>query len=334
MINVAYSCSDSYCWLACTSIISLFENNKDSDFTLFLLSNEISDVNLENIRLICKKYNANLNVFDIKDIGKSLGKIKINKRWDLATFGRLFEANLFSDNIERVLHIDCDTIINGNITELYNSNIDDFAVAGVKDCLSKHYFSNIGISCDNYLFNAGILLFNLKYIRENYIVDRFIKKIEISERLFYLDQDILNCCLTKNEKKVLSLKYNFYSIASYCNYDELILIRKPFDYYKREDLIEAKSNPIIIHFTSCNLDIGRPWNKNNNHQYRNLFLKYLEMSPYKNKELIEIKKSWKALLMMKVPKRISYRFARLTNAITKPILLKNKERKINETKTN
>lgn len=93
---------------------------------------------------------------------------------EFSYIGRLFEADLLDESIERILHNDCDTVVNGNLSQVYNLNIENVAV-------------------------AGVLLFNLKYMRENNIVDRFISKIKSSSRLLYLDQDVLNCCLSREE---------------------------------------------------------------------------------------------------------------------------------------
>lgn len=324
MINVSYASSDSFSWLMGVSIFSLLKNNSDEDFRIFILDNEISELNKSKIRQICDDYCVELNFIDISKLKSKIGNIKINEIWNFATFGRLFEAFLLPISIEKLLFIDCDTIVLGSVKSIYENSYDDYAIAGVKDAMSKHYFDNIGIHHDDIMFNAGILIMNLKYMRENDVVNRFLEKISASQSLLYLDQDIINCCIRKNEKLVLPLEYNFYSICAYCTYKEINTIRKPCNYYSLREFEDAKKNPIIIHFTTSNLDYGRPWNAFNNHPYRDVFLSYLKETPFISHELIKNKKTISVKIANFLPRCISFRIAHFIKAFIKPIFKKNK----------
>ncbi|MEG0995219.1 MAG: glycosyltransferase, partial [Bacilli bacterium] len=181
MINVSYTSSDAFAWLMGVSIFSLLKNNSNENFRIFVLDNKISETNKKKIRQICESFNAELYFTDISKLKSTIGKIKINERWDFATFGRLFEVLLLPGSIEKLLFIDCDTIILGSVKSLYENNYDNYAIAGVKDAMSKHYFNNIGIAHDDFMINAGILIMNLKYMRENNILKRFLDKISSSQ---------------------------------------------------------------------------------------------------------------------------------------------------------
>ncbi|MEG2342456.1 MAG: glycosyltransferase, partial [Bacilli bacterium] len=185
-------------------------------------------------------------------------------------------------------------------------------------------FNNINITHDDFMFNAGILVMNLKYMRENDVANRFLDKISASQSLLFLDQDIINCCIHKNEKLLLPLKYNLYSLCTYCTYKEINTIRKPCNYYSEDEFKEAKTNPIIVHFTSSNLDYGRPWNVFNNHPYRDVFLSYLKQTPFADHELIMNKKSISIKIANFFPRCISFRMAYFMKGFIKPIFKKNK----------
>lgn len=324
MINVCYSSSDSYSWIMTISLVSLLENNKDEEFNVFILDNGISEFNKKKILSLKEKYNTTISFVNINDKKSIIGDIKIHDRWDFATFGRLFESKILPIEIEKVIHIDCDTIINGSISSLWDIDLDNCAVAGVKDCLSKRYNKCIGTSYDNPLLNAGLLVFNLKYMRLNKIFEKFLDEISKSNRLMYLDQDIVNKCILKNEKLILNPKYNFYSLLTYCDYKELMTCRNPHNYYSYEEINEAKNNPIIIHFTSCSFDNGRPWNDINKHPLKDMFIRYKKLSPYFDYELIKINKSKKISFINNLPKFLSLRIARFLNAFAKPTFKKNK----------
>jgi len=291
-MNIAYSSSDSFSWLAGISLVSLLENNKTIDkINIFILENGISDINKNKLAEIVNKYNRKITFISFAKVAKITDKLNIEDRWNPSTFGSLFLAQLVPADIEKILCIDCDTIVNSSIENLWNTNIDNKAVFGVKECLSSKYLKRIGNSSNDIMLNAGLLLFNLKYIRENDTVTKFSNKIKNSSSLLYLDQDVLNSVLSNNEKGVLDFKYNAYSLIYYCNYKQIKLARHPANFYSKEDFENAKSNPVIIHFTTCFLDSGRTWNILCNHPLKNKFLFYKQISPYSKDSLIENDKS-------------------------------------------
>ena len=286
-MNIAYSSSDSFSWLASISLVSLLENNKnEEEINVFILENKISDLNKNKLKNISLKYKRSIKFIPFSEIVKITSNLEIENRWNPSTFGGLFLAKLLPANIEKVLCIDCDTIIKDSILPLWNTNIDNKAVFGVKECLSAKYSKRIGNSSKDTMLNAGLLLFNLKYIRDNDIVTKFTNKIINSNSLLYLDQDVLNSVLSNSEKGILDLKYNVYSLIYYCNYRQIKLTRHPANFYSKQEVENAVKNPVIIHFTTCFLDSGRAWNVSCSHPLRDEFLIYKELSPFKNEELI------------------------------------------------
>lgn len=324
MINVSYASNDAFAWLTGVSIYSLLKNNSNENFRLFILDNKISEESKDKIRKICQSFNAELNFIELENLKTSLKGIKIPNRWDFASLGRLFETFLLPASIEKILYIDGDTIILGSVKSLYEDNYDNYAVAGVKDAMSKHYFNNIGITHDDYMFNAGILVLNLKFMRENNIINRFLNKLSTSKNLLFFDQDIINSCIYKNEKKVLPLEYNLYSLCTYCTYKEINTIRKPCNYYSKDEYEKAKTHPVILHLCTCILDHGRPWNEFNNHPYRDIFLSYLNETPFADHKLIMNKKSKSTKIINFLPRFISFRIIGFFHSFIRPIFKRNK----------
>lgn len=324
MIDVAYSSSDSYAWIMCTSLVSLLENNKKLSFNIYLLSNKISESNLKKIKTVISRYNAKLIVIDIASHSFDFKNISINSRWDFATFGRIFEPILIDKNVKRILNIDCDTIVLGNIEELWNNMDDTKMVAGVSDCLSEHYLKSIGITKPNILFNAGITIFNLELMRNMKIYNKFNDYIKTHKRILYLDQDVINACVPFEFKTKLPLKFNVYSLLYYLRFDNITILRRPYNFYNFNEVTEALSNPYIIHFTTSNFDYGRPWYVHNKHPKRFLFLTYLKLTPFYNHKLVEKKPNIIYKMISFVPNFFKLRLMYFINGFLKPIFLKNK----------
>ena len=163
------------------SMISLFKNNISiKELTVYLLGEDISDENKNIILGIAEEYHRSVFIIDVPkiDIPQSL----VSVRWPLSAYTRLYSGELLTSYVERVLYLDCDTIVKGNISELQTINISGKIVYGVKDCISKNYKKNIGLAKDDIYVNAGVLLFNLNELRKINIKAAIDKYMNIYEK--------------------------------------------------------------------------------------------------------------------------------------------------------
>lgn len=113
------------------------------------------------------------------------------------TFLRLF-ADLISEIPEKILYLDTDTLIAGDISELYEKDISEYELACVLDYYGHHFLGY-------HYFNAGVLLLNMKKIRESGLFRRAIAMCA-KKKLFLPDQTALNRLVRK--KLLLPYKYN------------------------------------------------------------------------------------------------------------------------------
>lgn len=109
---------------------------------------------------------------------------------------------LLLDKIEgmpdKVLYLDTDTMISGDILSFYNTNISDYELAGVKDRYGRFFMG------PRYL-NAGVLLLNLKRIKETGLLHKtrvYLNK----KKVFLSDQTAINKFVKK--KLILNRRYN------------------------------------------------------------------------------------------------------------------------------
>ena len=91
----------------------------------------------------------------------------------------------FLPKVNKVLSIDIDTIVNDDLSEMYDMDMGEnyFAMANE----SKGTYKPYG---DKY-FNAGVCLMNLKQIRKDHADDAMIELLN-TRKLNYIDQDAMN----------------------------------------------------------------------------------------------------------------------------------------------
>ena len=81
-------------------------------------------------------------------------------------------------NYDKIIYCDVDTVIIKDLSPLFNLGINNYCIAGVKENRDSAYCKMLKIKNNTY-FNAGVLLMNLKKIRE--IPNISEKLIELSE---------------------------------------------------------------------------------------------------------------------------------------------------------
>ena len=280
-MNVVYSSSDSYASVAGVSMYSLLCNNKSSkELNIYIVDNNISEKNKEKFRKMCSDFGRSLTFIPIADIEKLAGtKIDIG-RWNISTFGRLFEASLLPDSVEKVIHIDCDTMVMSSLEDLWNRDMEGKIVAGSLECIGDSYKTEIGLSKDDTYINAGNIMLNLKKIREDNTEELFRSYIKNHSHLSFVDQAVLNACVKSDEKLVVPLDYNAYSIIYYIKYKNLKKVKRVTTFYSEEEVEKAVKKPAIVHFTTCFMDGSRPWIENNVHPLLSTYLDYKSKSPW------------------------------------------------------
>ena len=292
-MDILYSSSDSYAFLTGISILSLLKNNVATDkINIYIMDNQISEFNKQKLTETVHQYEREIFFVPMPDIRKLTGRKIETGRWNISTFGRLFMASALPKSVHTVLNIDCDTIIEGSLEEIFSCNVDNVVYAGVAECINYRYRRNIGLRKSDYYFNAGIVYLNLDEIRRGGYEKKFIDCIsKYGNTLAYLDQDVLNSVIPQYAKKRLPLKFDVLSIYYYTNYNQLTLIRRSKDFYSENEYNEAKKSPVIVHFTTCFLDGLRPWIKGNKHPYLEKFLEYKSESLWSEEQLWEDSRS-------------------------------------------
>ncbi|MBO4541335.1 MAG: glycosyltransferase [Bacilli bacterium] len=204
-LTVAYSVTGNFNDKLEIALYSLLKNNRVKKLIW------ISEERTGNVDFIASKFGVEeVKFLDLK-ILLNRYLVPTSPNYDpicsKATLGRLFLAEECPEE-KKVLYLDCDTIVQGSLRELWETNIEGVAAAGVIDKgaidLWGDYTKTLrpgGIP--NYL-NAGVLLLNLDVIRERGI-SRYM--ISLINNLYYrfADQDVFNIAAAGMVKTVPSI---------------------------------------------------------------------------------------------------------------------------------
>ncbi len=318
-MNIVYASDDNFAEMLGISMISLFENNTTGDeINVYILDNGISAENKEKLCFLSDKYCRQIYFIDS---GSSLNGDMKQERGSLSTFSRLYAAQLLPEIVNKALYLDCDILVLENLSGLYETDIEEYYGAAVRDCVSDAHKKNVNLASDEVYFNAGVYLINVeKWRNENLSAcfEEFAGKY--NNKVPYADQGILNG-VTASKTRVLDLKYNCYTVLYDFDYTDLMRFRRPSGYYSEAEVTEAGSDPTIVHFTTSFLSL-RPWIEGCRHPYANEWFRYKEMSPWSELPLRGDNRTAKKKLAVRIyrllPGKLAVSVAGLLHSVVMP----------------
>jgi lipopolysaccharide biosynthesis glycosyltransferase len=254
---------------------SMLANTK-SEIHFHVISNRLSDENKAKLSSLSERFpHGKWNYYGFEYDDKAL---TIPEHLTVETYYRFFLPAILPE-LERIIYIDGDTIINGEIAELWNEDLEGKIAGVVSDVTNSYKRSKIlDLEYDWYYFNAGVLLLDLKKFSELYTLDNLPKIISVvfnkyveNNEPWYADQEVINY-LIKGEKyaKFLSAKFNLEDMGHFFYPKNCKSLKKWVDFY---------NYPVIIHF----IGQKKPWHLNATFmisKHWRLYYKYKALTPF------------------------------------------------------
>lgn len=255
-VPVVFTPDENFIVQTSVAILSMLLSKKEkTQYVFHIVVSEKFDKEkfeyLDRIKNICEDFYYEVHYFN----SVMFDKQKISTRHlTSSAYYRLALANIIDDDI--CMYHDGDILVYDDLSEMFNVEMDDFYVAGVKailkhqntkensDTITKWKFP----AFDNYIF-SGDLVFNLKKIRADDMVSKFVEyacKGYPSE-----DQDVINMCCYG---RICFLPLRYCMLNRWVN-------GKPFEQlqnivYSEQEINDAQNHPAIIHFAGADT---KPW---------------------------------------------------------------------------
>lgn len=226
MINICFCFHDktgSYAKFAGTAMLSLFENT-DSEVTVHILhDNTLTPANREKFSYIANHYKQSITFYNLDELcpDKIAMIIKLIPEVETAkvtvgAFYKLLIPQVLPKEIDKAIFIDPDTIINLDISELWQIDLADKVLGVVPgtengtDCRKSFRLCREGIVSSFDYFNTGVMLMNLDILRgEEQTIMQGIKFRGENPAHTFLEQTVLNYCFSKRTVK-LRVRFNLY----------------------------------------------------------------------------------------------------------------------------
>ena len=241
VIPIFYACDDRFVKFTIVSLRSMIQNaSKDHRYQVYILHTDITDIMQEEVRKL-ETDHFSILFSDVTDYLHSISeKLPIRDYYSKTTYYRLFIAEMFPQ-YDKAIYIDSDTVVQGDISKLYLTDIGDAWVGACHEQAMVQvneygtYVEKVmGISRYNF-FNAGMILINCHQFRVHFVLDKFIQLLHTYNFVVTQDEDYLNL-ICKDHVYWLDQRWNTeifgqipYPIAE-ANVLHYIMTSKPWHY--------------------------------------------------------------------------------------------------------
>ena len=311
-LDIVYATDNNFIDVLYASIASLYDTNGDLNLDIWIIGEKISDLNKEKINNLSKEYNQKeVNWIENCEVPY---QVKLD-RGSVSQYSRLMIGSALPDSIKKALYLDADTIILSNLIKLFNVCFDDKIVIGVSDVINVEYKKILNIPEDRAVFNTGVLLIDLEKWRIEQIESKLFDVIcKFKGNVIQGDVGILNAVLYDSYKEI-NPKFNYMTIFEDMSYEDILVFKKPVDYYSKKKLEDARNNIVIRHYTTCFLS-RRPWQQGSKVAHVREFEKYYK-GEFKSVKDPKILKIYNIL-----PKKLAIRIIGFIQAKIRPKLYK------------
>ena len=255
-IHVALTFDDNY-WAPAYAVmrsICLFTHRR-SDLVFHLFQRGVSPAHQTDLEAIATEFGAHLKRYDLDTttaFADIADRVKTSRRLSNVVYARLLIDRLLPPEVERIIYLDCDTMVRDSIEDLYDIDMGNHPIAAVRDTTGAFIVGGRDIrknrdlfdTADPY-FNSGMLLIDVPKYRAIDVGQRLEAAIldGVMARIYY-DQDLLN----------LVFKNNWLALPSRWNTIDA--------HYAHE-----ASDPAILHFTGP----WKPWHLVSNAAFRRTY---------------------------------------------------------------
>ena len=270
-IHIVLSSSNEFVPYCATTMASILYNaDKSRNIHFYILTCDITDSNKNKLEKLKKIKNCTIEypTFDENLLDMFVG-INMPPHVTKMTYARIFIPDILPQ-VDKAIFIDADTMVRGDISELYDINLKNHYFGAVEDIGTAAFSKRLWNNNETY-YTAGVLLINCKALRDNRYLEQLSNISPDRKKLYLLcDQCVLNDVFHDKFLRI-SMRYDFYH--------EWHFYKPNYTPCDPNDYIESLNNPLIIHF--CGPD--KPWYHMVMHPYKAEYLKYFKMQPFYNK---------------------------------------------------
>ncbi len=268
-IPTLFCINQRYAKHAAVCIVSLLEHNPWAFFDCVVVSTGDLGAEAAKLRRTLAAY-PNCALKTVRFDGRPNLRLPVRAHYSIDNYTRLWIAEFFPASVDKVLYLDSDMVVTGDIGGLWRAELGE-AVLGAVTIPGSTRCATFDIPEHYGYFNSGVLIVDLARWRREEIFPRLIDYLAAnSEKIVDADQDILNACLYDRR---LPLPYIYNAISPFF-----------FDYHplglSDEEIAAVRADARIVHFNGA----SKPWSYMCRHPRRDDYWRNLANTEWRDDE--------------------------------------------------
>ena len=282
VIPVAFAASNNYVPMLVTTIHSMLSNaSSEYRYDIVVLHKGITWEKQECMRaFFCKSDNVALQFCDVSRVVAKYDLTTNNPHISIETYYRFLIQELLP-YYNKVLYLDSDLIVKGDVSELFKVDLGDNLLAAVrdvdycgnlnmKDGIRMRYTKEVlGMRNPYDYFQAGVLVLNTKAMRKLHPMRKWLE-FASDDRFIYNDQDVL---IAHCEGRVTFLDYDWNVMTDCFGRIGRIFAYAPaaiFDAFN-----DSRNHEKIVHYAGAQ----KPWKVEDCDRF-SLYWEYAKDTPF------------------------------------------------------
>jgi lipopolysaccharide biosynthesis glycosyltransferase len=287
VISVAFACNDNYAHYCAETIVSLLLNSdKDTFYDFYVIQDGLREDYRERMIKLKQIKDFNINFIDIA-VDEDENKIMKNPmRYRLKLASML-------PSLDKIIYTDCDVTFLDGLEELWGENMDGYYIGACLEIFKKNlekYFKDsynidmgdYGVKEGDFYYNSGVLLMNLKKIRDDGVEEKITDFTNKYPDAPFLDQDAINLVF-RNKLKPIPIKWN--TLVSYNTIQKRKVDKRFLQLWR-----DAIKKPVMIHFAANKkpdklyFSLFRQFHHIKTNKYKKAFWYYLSFTDWKDEK--------------------------------------------------
>ncbi len=267
------------------SLYSLLETNYQNNLLIHLFLEDVSQEDKEYLRCLAAQFHTDIIIEDMPNLSE-IGSVNIipDKRSPIM-YCRLFFEAILPHEYSKVLWLDSDTLVVGDISVLFALEISQYACIMAKDPCDICILAEHKRAPEPY-FNSGIMLVNMNKWRDFHFLDQVLKEAQRRGGMKGPagDQSYINCIL-RNHIATMPVEYNympkfFDGYRNYNLYHGLFFPKNCHidEIYSQVELQYGYDHLKIIHYGGGSKE--RPWFSECIHPAKDLWFSTLKKTKF------------------------------------------------------
>lgn len=266
-MNIVFVADSKYALQCGVTLQSFFNSNKGCH-TIFVVSTGMEDEDISRLEQMCLEHSSKFLYYAVDE--SLFDQYDGLSGWSKYTFLKIFIPSVLPESVKKVMYLDVDLLVNGDLQKIYDTVSNEKAVYGEGDIPYERESKNrCCIASDSPYINSGVMIMNLDMWRHR-IASWDIKSFISNQKrrgYFVNDQDVINVMFEGSIGRLPCI-YNVTNM--------FFGFRSPLLPSFQKEWKEGRSNPVIMHFTNA----GKPWIAGVEHSYKNKWYSVLSQTPF------------------------------------------------------